>query len=253
MWDWIINALATCIGFFEGFIGDWGLAIILLTVIVRLLLLPLTLKQMKSTAEMQVVQPLLQEIQTKYADDPQRLNEEMMKFYSEHKFNPLAGCLPMIIQMPIFFALFSVLRNLPDMYPDATAFSFFSVLPDLTTSTSAVLGAGGVVAAIPYFIFTILFSLLTFLPMMMQKNSNSMTKGMGAVMAVMMLFVGWSSPAGVVLYWVTSSAWACVQQFIIFKKKDAEVEEQREKEIATKPVEVNVVRREHKPRPRKKG
>ena len=252
MWDWIINALATCIGFFEGFIGDWGLAIILLTVIVRLVLLPLTFKQMKSMAEMQVVQPLLQEIQTKYADDPQRLNQEMMKFYSEHKFNPLAGCLPMLIQMPIFFALFSVLRNLGDMYPEATSFSFFGILPDLTTSTSAMF-ATDFVAAIPYLIFTILFSALTFIPMLMQKNSNSMTKGMGAVMAVFMLFVGWSSPAGVVLYWVTSSAWAAVQQLIIFKKKDHEVEEEREKEIATKPVEVNVVRREHKPRPRKRG
>ena len=253
MWDWIINALAVCIDFFEGFVGDWGLAIILLTVIVRLLLLPLTFKQMKSMAEMQVVQPLLQEIQTKYADDPQRLNEEMMKFYSEHKFNPLSGCLPMLIQMPIFFALFSVLRNLGEMFPEGAPFAFYGILPDLTTSTSVLFGSGDILGAIPYLIFTVLFSALTFIPMLMQKQSNSMTKGMGAVMAVMMLFVGWSSPAGVVLYWVTSSLWACVQQFIIFKKKDAEVEEEREKEIATKPVEVNVVRREHKPRPRKKG
>ena len=252
MWDWIIRALAQCIGFFEGFIGDWGLAIIILTIIVRLLLLPLTIKQQKSMADMQVLQPLLQEIQTKYAGDPQRLNEEMMKFYSEHKFNPLAGCLPMLIQMPIFFALFSVLRNLGSMYPDSTSFSFFNILSDLTISPGTAFGTMGLMGAMPYIIFTLLFSVLTFLPMLMQKQSNSMTKTMGLVMGVFMLWVGWSSPAGVVLYWVTSSAWGVIQQFIIFKQKDHEVEVKQEKELATKPVEVDVVRRTHKQRPRKK-
>lgn len=248
MWDSILKFLANCIGFFESFVGDWGLAIIILTVIIRVLLLPLTLKQQKSMAEMQIVQPLLQEIQTKYADNPQRLNEEMMKFYSEHKFNPLAGCLPMIIQMPIFFALFSVLRT----YIPADA-AFYGILPSLTTNASSVFATSGFVSAIPYIIFVLLFSALTFIPMLMQKQSNSMSKGIGAVMAVFMLFVGWSSPAGVVLYWVTSSGWGVIQQMIIFKKKNHEVEEKQKQEIATKPVEVDVVRREHKQRPHKKG
>lgn len=247
MWDWFIDFLAQCISFFESFIGDWGLAILILTIIVRLLLMPLTFKQMKSMAEMQRVQPLLQELQTKYADDPQRLNEEMMKFYQEHKFNPLAGCLPLIIQMPIFFALFTVLRNkLPG---DA---AFYGVLPNLTISPSQVLGEQGVVAAIPYIIFTLLFAVLTFLPMMMQKNQNSMTKGMGAMMAVMMLFVGWSSPAGVILYWVASSGWGVVQQYIITKRTDREADEKEQAELQVKPVEVDVVRRERKKRPTKK-
>ena len=79
MWEWIIQALADLIAFFETFIGDWGLAIIIMTVLVRLLLIPLTLKQQKSMAEMQHVQPELTRIQTMYADDPQRMNEEMMK------------------------------------------------------------------------------------------------------------------------------------------------------------------------------
>lgn len=247
MWDWFINFLAQCIAFFEGFIGDWGLAIIILTVIIRLLLLPLTLKQQKSMAEMQHVQPILTEIQTKYADDPQRMNEEMMKFYSEHKFNPLSGCLPMLLQMPIFFALFSVLR---DHVPEEA--SFYNILPSLRDSAATIFTNDGFVAALPYIIFVILFGVLTFLPMYLQKNSNSMTKGMGAVMTIMMLFVGWSSSAGVVLFWVTSSAWAVIQQQLIFKEKDREIKEEEQKEIATKPVEVNVVRREHKPRPTKK-
>lgn len=247
MWDWIINFLYECIAFLESFIGDWGIAIILFTVIIRLLLLPLTLHQQKSMAEMQVVTPLLQEIQTKYADDPQRLNEEMMKFYSEHKFNPLAGCLPMVIQMPVFFALFSVLRyNVP-----AEA-SFLGILPSLSASAGSILSDIGFVAAIPYVIFVILFGVLTFLPMYLQGNSNQMTKTMGIVMTVMMLFVGWTSPAGVVLYWVVSSAWGVIQQQLIFKKKKDEVAAQQAAMVATKPVEVDVVRKAKKPRPKKK-
>ncbi len=247
MWDWIISFLFGCINGLEGFVGDWGLAIIIFTVIIRLLLLPLTFKQQKSMADMQAVTPLLQEMQAKYADDPQRLNEEMTKFYAEHKFNPLAGCLPMLIQMPIFFALFSVLR---DHVPAEAA--FYNILPSLSSNAGAILGASGFVAAIPYIIFVLLFGVLTFLPMYLQQNSNSMTKSMGIFMTLMMLFVGWSSPAGVVLYWVVSSGWAVIQQQLIFKKKKEQIAEQEKIEAASKPVEVDVVRREHKPRPRKK-
>ncbi len=247
MWDWIISFLFGCINGLEGFVGDWGLAIIIFTVIIRLLLLPLTFKQQKSMADMQAVTPLLQEMQAKYADDPQRLNEEMTKFYAEHKFNPLAGCLPMLIQMPIFFALFSVLR---DHVPAEAA--FYNILPSLSSNAGAILGASGFVAAIPYIIFVLLFGVLTFLPMYLQQNSNSMTKSMGIFMTLMMLFVGWSSPAGVVLYWVVSSGWAVIQQQLIFKKKKDQLAEQEKVEAASKPVEVDVVRRERKPRPRKK-
>ena len=247
MWDWIIDFIYNCLASLEGFVGDWGLAIIIVTVIVRLILLPLTFKQQKSMADMQVVTPLLQEIQTKYANDPQRLNEEMMKFYSEHKFNPLAGCLPLIIQMPVFFALFSVLR---DRVPEEAA--FYDILPSLSTSAGSVLSDTGIVAAIPYVIFVLLFGILTFLPMYLQKNSNSMTKNMGIIMTIMMIVFGWSSPAGVLLYWVTSSAWGVIQQQLIFKKKERDVEADQAAMVATKPVEVNVVRKVPKPRPKKK-
>lgn len=249
MWDWFIQFLFDCIHVLQNIVGDWGLAIIIFTVIIRLLLLPLTFKQQKSMAEMQVVTPLLQEIQTKYADDPQRMNEEMTKFYAEHKFNPLGGCLPMFIQMPVFFALFSVLRDkMPAVAPDA---SFYGILPSLASSAGDIFTTDFVMA-IPYIIFVLLFGILTFLPMYLQQNSNSMTKNMGIVMTVMMLFVGWTSPAGVVLYWVVSSAWAVVQQQLIFKKKQNEVVEAQKVAAASKPVEVDVVRRTRKSRPHKK-
>lgn len=247
MWDWFIDFLTDCITGLQGFVGDWGLAIIVLTVIVRVLLLPLTLKQQKSMADMQVVTPLLNEIQQKYADDPQRLNEEMTKFYAEYKYNPLAGCLPMLIQMPIFIALFTVLRERLPL--DAC---FYNILPWLCNTPGDVWSLHGAGACIPYIIFVILFGILTFLPMYLQQNSNTMTKGMGAVMTVMMIFFGWTSPAGVLLYWVVSSAWGVIQQQLIVKKKVSEHQAEEAKKIATKPVEVDVVRHVQKPRPRKK-
>ena len=114
MWDWFVNFLTQVLEFLAGFSGDWGLAVIILTVIIRLLIMPLMTHSTASTARMQALQPLLQEMQEKYADDPQRLNEEMRKFQAEHNFNPLGGCLPMLLQMPIFFALFTVARNVPE-------------------------------------------------------------------------------------------------------------------------------------------
>lgn len=99
---WIYNSIA-----FE----NYGLAIIIFTIIVRAAMFPLTLKQYKSSAEMQRVQPLLKEVQRKYSNDKEKLNQETMKLYQEHKINPAGGCLPLLIQMPILFALWQVITK----------------------------------------------------------------------------------------------------------------------------------------------
>ncbi len=99
---WIYNTVA---------FQNYGLAIIIFTILVRAAMFPLTLKQYKSTAEMQKVQPLLQEIQRKYANDKEKLNQEMMKIYQEHKINPAGGCLPLLIQMPILLTLWQVITK----------------------------------------------------------------------------------------------------------------------------------------------
>jgi len=161
MWDWFISFLTQVLAGIQGFVGDWGLAVIVLTIIIRLILTPLQTKSVKSTAGMQVMQPRIQEIQEKYADDPQRLQEETMKVYSEMHVNPLMGCLPLIIQMPVFFALFTVIKNVP------TDACFYSILPSISDSVSGVLAASGFVAALPYIIMDVLFGVLTFIPMML--------------------------------------------------------------------------------------
>lgn len=252
MWDWFINFLTAVLAGIEGFVGDWGLAVIILTVIIRLILTPLMAHSTKSTARMQVMQPKLQEIQERYADNPERQAEEMRKIYADMKFNPLGGCLPIFLQMPVFFGLFTVARQVP---ADA---SFFGILPSISLSVSQVIEASGWVAAAPYILFDVLFGVLTFVPMVINVSTQaeaqrSQTMTMGAVMAVMMLFFGWSAPAAVLLYYVTSSLWQVIQQKVITQRVMEKAKAEAEAEAAGRPIEVDVVRKEKKARPHKKG
>ena len=116
MWAVIANLLLVIMKFFHGLAGNWGVAIILLTVLVKLVLLPLTHKSMVAMEGMKKLQPRMDEIRKKYANDRERQNVEMMKLYQEGKVNPLGGCLPMLIQMPVWIALFTALRNSFDIY-----------------------------------------------------------------------------------------------------------------------------------------
>ena len=116
---------------------------------------------------MQVAQPKIQEIQAKYADDPARQSEEVQKVYASLKFNPVAGCLPIFLQMPIFFALFTVAKSVP---ADA---HFYSILPSISSSVSDMVASAGWVGALPYILFDVAFGVLTFIPMMM--NSVNQT------------------------------------------------------------------------------
>lgn len=252
MWDWFINLLTVILQGIQNVVGDWGLAVIILTVIIRILLTPLMTKQVKSTAGMQVMQPRLQEIQEKYADDPVRQQEETMKVYSEMKFNPIMGCLPIFLQMPIFFGLFSVVKNVP------TDACFYGILPSISDSVANVVASAGWVGAAAYIFFDILFGVLTFVPMLLntslQNNEQKMQSiTMGAVMAIMMVWFGWSVPAAVLLYYNASAIWQVVQQKFITSKVLEKAKAEAEEAAAKKGVEVDVVRKEKKPRPRKKN
>lgn len=258
MWDWIVQILLQILRFIQGFASDWGLSIIILTVIVRLILTPLLLKSTKSTARMQVLQPKLMEIQQKYADDPQRQAEEMQKFYSENKFNPLGGCLPLLIQMPILLALFTLLRNLPGYIGESgVVFSFYNIMPDLTTTPGAQ-WANGIATALPYLISLILFGILTVIPSLYQSHNQtgqqaSSMRTMALVMGIMMLWLGWNLPAGVLLFYDVSSLWQVAQQIFVTRRVMEKAKAEEEERLAHAPIEVDVVRREHKARPRKKN
>lgn len=257
MWDWIVQILFQALKLIQSFAGDWGLAIIILVVIIRLLLTPLMLKSTKSSARMQVLQPKLMEMQERYADDPQRMQEEMQKFYADNKFNPLAGCLPLLIQMPILIALFNLLRDLGHYFPEAAkqGFAFFNVLPDLVTSPSQAFAQGWSVA-LPYIVTLVLFGMLTFIPQwyMTRNQTGSQaqsTKMMMVVMTFMMLFMGWGLPAGVLLYYDVSSAWQVIQQIFVTQKVIDKAKAEEQERLENAPIEVNVTRHEKKKRPHK--
>ncbi len=240
------------------FIGDWGLAIIVATLIFRLLLMPLMQKQIKSSYKMTKFSPMMQELQEKYADDPQRLSEETRKLYSESGFNPIAGCLPLFLQMPIFIAVFQVLRDeMSWRVGDASSgYNFANIVPDLTISPAGALEQG-VLAFLPYIILLLLFAGLTFAPMLIQQRGQKGTQHnqmimMAVIMSAMMLFIGWGSPAGVLLFWATSSLFGVLQQQITTRIMKREDKEEEEKIVDIKPVTVDVVRKEHKKRPKKK-
>ena len=255
MWDAFKNWIFDCIAFFANFVGDWGLAIIIITIIFRLLVAPIMHKQIKSNFQMQKMQPLMKEIQTKFADDPVRQNEEMQKLYAETKFNPLAGCVPMLIQMPIFLAMFQTLREIGSSHPD-TVYSFYNLVSDLTRTPSDVFG-DGFGAFFPYLVLMLVFALATFLPMVIQNlKADSAQRNqmliMGVVMTLFMLWISWGSPAGVLLFWGASSVIGILQQQLTqhhLRKADEATEAAR---IEVAPVKVDVERKAKKKRPTKK-
>ena len=231
MWEVFKNWIFDIIQFFFGFCQDWGLAIIIVTIIFRVLISPLMHKQTKSSYEMQ-------------------------KLYADAKFNPLAGCLPMLLQMPIFIALFQVLREMPNYLGSDEGYQFFNLVPNLVMTPSGAV-AGGFGTFLPYLILMIVFAGATFLPMILmqmgQKDNpqRNQTMIMAGVMSLFMLWISWSSPAGVLLFWGVSSIIGVCQQQIsmrLMKKRDAEKEET----IEVKPIEVDVTRKAKKPRPKKK-
>lgn len=252
MWDWFISFLTNVLASLAQVTGDWGVAVIILTFIMRLIVMPLMTRSTASSARMQALQPKMKEIQDRYANDPERQAQEMQRFYSENKFNPLGGCLPVLIQMPVFFALFTVARNVP------SEAHFLNIMPSLSQSAAGALAAGGLMGAFVYILLDVAFGILTFIPMVMNLRNTSedqrqQTLIMGVVMAVMMLWFGWSVPGAVLLYYDTSAIWQVVQQKVVTQRVMDRVKAETEANMASQPVQVDVVRKERKPRPHKKG
>ena len=262
LWDAFIDLVTNILVGIHGFCGDWGLSIIILTLCVRLLIMPLMTRSTRSSAKMQVLQPKMQALQERYADDPETLQKEMSKFYAENKFNPLGGCLPILLQMPIFFALFGVIRKVvehPDVYGAA---SFFDLVPNLGIGPAqaiANLNGGPWTDVAVYVFLDILFGLLTLVPMLINTSMSSdpnqqrTSRIMGIVMAVWMVWIGWGLPSGVLLYYNTSALWQVAQQQLVTKRVMDAAKAEAEAQLADKPLEIDIVRKDRKKRPRKKA
>lgn len=240
IWDGASQLLLSFLEFLYGITNSYGLAIIILTLIVRVALYPLNQKQMVSMQHMQKIQPMLKVIQEKYGNDREKMNQETMRLYKEYKVNPAAGCLPILVQLPILILLFNVLNSYD--FADTT---FMGVL--LGSSATAGLGQAVGVAPGPdgiYSIFAVLSGIfanpaglanaglyignlvllisISVLTWAQQKLSgagnNPQLAMMNTIMPVFMAFICLSMPGGVMLYWGLSSLIGIAQQYFVMKK-----------------------------------
>ena len=186
-------------------LGSYGMAIILLTIIIKMLLYPLTVKQVKSMKAMQELSPKMKKLQEKYKDNPQLMQQKLGALYQEAGVNPLAGCLPLLVQMPILMGMYYALYNF--QYPSAEAAAFLW-LPSMSEPD-------------PLYILPILSALTTYLQQKM--STTEMNAQMKIMMTVMPLFIGWISlqfPSGLVLYWVTMNVVQTVQPWSMYRGGD---------------------------------
>lgn len=185
-------------------LANYGIAIILLTIIIKTLIFPLTWKQMASMRKMSNLQPKVKEIQKKYKDEPQKSQAAIMELYKEYNVNPMSGCLPIVIQLPIFWSLYSALLHFP--YGNAASAHF--IWFNLTQKD-------------PFFILPVLAAATTFLQTKVS-SPNAATdptqKMMLYFMPLMFGYISASVPAGLALYWVTMNIVSILQQLIINRK-----------------------------------
>jgi len=191
-------------------IPSYGIAIIILTIIIKMALYPLSFKQMRSMVAMQRLQPKIKEIQDKWKNkDPKKMQQMIMDLYKEHNVNPMAGCLPLLIQMPILIALYRSLFGFPYINADHASFIWVQNLSDKD----------------PYFVLPALAGITTYLQ---SKMTTSMSDPTQRTMLYMMpVFIAWISstvPAGLVLYWVIFNVVGIIQQYFI-NKQTAMIEE----------------------------
>ena len=198
--------------------GNYGIGIILLTVLIRVIILPLTIKQEKSMKKMREIQPEIDKLREKHKDNPQEMQIKMQEIYKKNQVNPLAGCLPLFVQMCIFITLFRVLNNANSIPNDATFLWFNLKQPDALVK----LPFTGVFSAIN--IFPLLNTVVTFFQQKMMsagtQDSNPQMKTMLYTLPLVILVMTYNMPSGVSLYWFTSSLLAVIQQFFIMKGRN---------------------------------
>ena len=215
MWRWLCYPLVWVLNFFNNLIPNYGIAIILLTILVRLLFWPLTHKSTVGMKKMQELQPKMKEIQAKFKDNPQRLQQETWALYREAKVNPMSSCLPMLIQIPVFIALFNVLRSAVELR--YAPFLWIGDLSEPEGLFASWFPFGGLnILPILMAVSTGLQSAFT--PSAGDKNQQRM---MMVFMPLMMLFMFYSFPSALSLYWFLSNLFSIVQMWIIRRQTAA--------------------------------
>ncbi|GAA0981133.1 membrane protein insertase YidC [Nocardiopsis sp. NPDC006198] len=253
MLDWLYNIVGwilvqihaglTFVGLDTDSGWAWGLSIVLLTVLMRLLLVPLFVKQMNTQRKMQDIQPKIMKLRERYKHDQQRLQQESMKLYQESGTNPIMGCLPLLLQMPVFFALFSVLRSVaegnaqynftPELVESARQALIFAapVAAQFNSSPEELTALGAtdpIMAKVIIAIACVVMGTTTFLTMrqsmkrsisQMPDNPMMQTQKIMMYMAPLFGLFGLAMPVGVLVYWVTSNVWTMVQQHFLYRNQ----------------------------------
>jgi YidC/Oxa1 family membrane protein insertase len=183
---------------------SWAWSIVAITVVVRILLVPLTIKQIHSMQNLQRFAPQMKEIQKKYKQDKQKQNEELMKFYRENNINPAASCLPMLLQLPVFIALYYTLKHYK--FPVGADLSWLHFIHDISAGTTAQWG--GYVLLVVYVVSQMASSFF------MMTTVDKTQRYLFMLMPLVFVFIIARFPAGLVLYWVTTNLWTVGQGLI---------------------------------------
>jgi YidC/Oxa1 family membrane protein insertase len=197
-WSVISIVLLKSMKFFYKLIPNYGVAIIIITILIKLLFWPIQAKSIKSMKEMQKFQPLMNKLREKYKDDPQRMNQEMMKLYKEHKVNPFSGCLPMLVQIPVFFALFAMLRSAIELRG-----AHFLWIKDLSQPDTILTLGGLPLNPLPL----VMVGSMIWQQKLTPTTADPQQAKMMMFMPLMMLLFFYNASSGLALYWT-------VQQFL---------------------------------------
>ncbi|WP_028670319.1 membrane protein insertase YidC [Saccharospirillum impatiens] len=205
---WAAQPLFKLLQFMHSLVGNWGWAIVLMTLTVKMVLYPLTASSYRSMAKMRKFAPKMTQLREQFGDDRQRLGQEMMKMYKKEKLNPMGGCLPILVQMPIFIALYWVLMEAVELRQSP----FIFWIEDLSIKD-------------PYFVLPLLMGASMFVQMQMQQqpSMDPMQARMMKFMPVIFTFMFLWFPAGLTLYWFVNNVTTIVQQYIVnrqFEKAD---------------------------------
>ncbi|SEU08139.1 YidC/Oxa1 family membrane protein insertase [Paenibacillus sp. NFR01] len=192
--------------FAEWFNGQYGLAVLVMVIIVRTIILPLTIKQVRSSRAMQAIQPELEKIKKKYKDQPEKVQQETMRLFQENKVNPMAGCLPLIVQMPIFIALYNSIYYNPALREHSFLWLQLGK-PD------------------HYFILPLLAAATTFLQTRMMTKMNPVQQQgpmqfMMMVYPVLIFIMSYNFPAALPLYWCYSNLYTIIQNYFLYRNKN---------------------------------
>ena len=206
----LIDVANSVLQFFHDDVGvGWGVSIILLTIVTRIAILPLSLKQIRSMRSLQAHQPEIKKIQEKYKDDRQRMQREMMAFYQENKINPFASCVPLLLQLPVFMSLFYLLRSdgfQEEIHAAGSNPDFFGITLD-----EKAVGAALIILVVLYFVTMV--GSTSIMAASAEGNQRLLMYALPVFFTPLII----NFPAGLVIYWITTNVWTMGQQWVVKK------------------------------------